>query len=345
MRKHSNQGRKISRFFPYASFLMIAFLALQSVVAQHLTEKEILDADKLFEQGRFDETIVILNNKKNSRISNTSKSNYMKLLSASYYEIDEIEKGDSVMHRFLRAFPLYQSNKAADPEAFMVGMQRFKVKPRLSFGVRLGDNRVSPVIINSYQISPSVDYTEPYQTYSGFNTGLFIELHLFYNFSVQLATIFQTMEYSKTIYYDTRENAEFIFTDQILRVEVPLALLYNTNFRNFLVSPYVGFAPLYNRSNISAEYMGDAVPITQNNRMEFNVRTIYGLRVGIQRANVEFYLDYSRRNDLLPHVDNNFMRELYYPHMYVDDEIVLDNHQFSAGASIRILYKVSNKYD
>ncbi len=332
--------------------IVFSFFVMQQIDAQRITENDLRNANDYFNEGRFDDVIRTLKAKKLNRLNNTSKGKALKLLSAAFYEIDEVEKGDSTMKKFLAIFPLYQIDKTSDPEAFITGLHRFFIKPNLSFGFNVGINTTGAIVDKRYTIVNEVDYSLPYKSKAGFNGQLFIERYLFYNLVLIGSIDIQTMGYSRTLTYIDRPSITFVLEDNYLRLETPLKLGYHTNFRGFTILPYTGLTPTYSRATTSTTYnklkkfsQTKIKASNLTNRRIYNLRFIYGIRIGIDKSNLEFFADLSRKEDILPAVLNNYFSKFYYPYFYVDDNFYLNNTQLSFGISIHLNYKVSNRYE
>ena len=120
------------------STLFILFLPFM-IMAQRLSNDDLRNAIEYFDDGRYDNVIHLLNHKNDNRLNNQEKAGVWKYLSAAFYEIDEIEKADSVLQKFIEKNPLYKANTTSDPEAFIAGFnpifQKLDFKLILVFNV------------------------------------------------------------------------------------------------------------------------------------------------------------------------------------------------------------------
>ena len=332
--------------------LLLAFLFTGSAFGQDLRENDIREATNYFKEGRLDDVISILSSRNIESADKIMQAQAYKLLSSAYYEIDELEKGDTALVFFLSLQPLYQIDNANDPEVFIRALQRFKVSPKLNFNLKFGLNATNALVYQQNIISENVNYSNPYESKLGFNMYFGIERLLFYNFYFNLGIDVQSLGYKRVLDYENRPSTViFELQDQMIRVGLPIGLSYKTNFRNFSVMAGGAGSLLYNRSVLTARYFGLDADRNQekvflsNNRFEYNARYYLIGRIGYIVGNIEYFVDFEHKADLLPAVNSEYMTELYYPMLYVDDEFYLGNNQLSIGFSIRLNYKVINRYE
>jgi hypothetical protein len=346
----NRKKKRMKRFIQLFIILLSIFLS-NSLKAQELKENDIRDASNFYDEGRFDEAIFLLRASVISKADKTLQERAYKILASSLYQIDELEQADSFLILFLKIEPLYQPNTTSDPGVFINALRRFKISPKLNFDVKVGLNTTSAEVIQQYILADNVDYGQPYSSNPGFNGSLELERFLFYNFYLKSGINLQSMGYTRTLLYGDSAARNFKLKDQMLRIEVPISLVYKQTLKNFSLSFSAGIGALGNRSVLTATYNAldqnnySEVVYTKNNRLNYNLRSIYSARVGYLNGNLEYFADFTINQDLLPAVAYHYTQDLYYPMLYVDDNFYLNNNQFSMGVSIRLNYKVTKRYE
>lgn len=344
------------------STIVILFLFVP-LMAQRLTNDDLRNAIEYYNEGRFDNVIHLLNKKKYNRLNRQEKSGVWKYLSAAFYEIDEIEKADSVLQKFIKENPLYKPNSTTDPEAFIAGFKRFNVKPNFSLLLSAGINQSTFLITEKHTLADFIDYNTPYISKLGFQGNFGIQRYLTHNFYISTGINIQTMHVQRTIQYTDSINY-FTTTDKYIRTSIPIYLIYNFTYKNFSIHPYLGLSPSYNKittirytSKLDKNQPEDIVNSYKKNvqgkkkgeynytKNIFNVAGVLGIQAGIERGNLEYFLDFSRKSDWLgANIYKYYDSKLYYPYLYVDDKYFINNYQLSFGLKVHLNFKVQNSY-
>jgi len=341
------------------STILILFLFIP-LMAQRLTNDDLRNAIEFYNEGRFDNVIHLLNNKKYNRLNKQEESGVWKYLSAAFYEIDEIEKADSVLQKFIKKNPLYKANTTTDPEAFIAGFKRFKVKPKFSLLLSAGLNQSTFLITEKNTLADFIDYSSPYISKIGFQANFGFQRYFMYNFYLSTNINVQTIQIEREILYIDSLNT-FKVSDKYIRASIPFHLIYNFKYKNLTIHPYIGIAPSYSKiitTRNSSKIEGtqpEAIVNSYNNNLKkidsppltkniFNASGILGVQVGIEKGILEYYFDFSRNADALQANIINYNRDLYYPYLYVDDKYYITNFQLSFGLKVHLNFKVKNSY-
>jgi hypothetical protein len=198
----------------------------------------LVSANKLYEQGKFDEAIALILPCSESEVSGEQWQVY-KLLTKAYLGKQSVAEARISAVRMMELNPTYQANPRSDSKDLIILLKSINVIPKLSLGltVMYGPNRKLPRSTNFY--APSL-YEKTYSSKTGFQLGLVAGYNLDMNHSVDFNAIYNVKNYE--IEYDWNGSA-YEISETLNYFDFPLMYRYSFSttkrFRlSLLAGPY-----------------------------------------------------------------------------------------------------------
>lgn len=349
--------------------LLISFFFITlSSFAQSNCEDRILEAEKLYENGEYKKVVNILESVlEKCDLSKFRKSELLKYLAGSYYEMDELEEADKYMLKFIKKSPYYELNVNNDPYAFREELPRFKTWPRFYIGVKAGisinniiTDKIYPVLDTS-----KVDYNQPVKS----NQAIVFKLDFGWNINKYISInsgagiILQSFSQSIPMY----TGLNFNYTETIIQSNVPIYLKFSYPLKNgFIPALYFGAELVqlndanysYNYSKVGEIDLGYEFLVIHRKRENVkidpkNERNLYrnaaiaGARIGYRLNRVNLYIDFRYRKELDSYKKPDqryFHTDLYITNNYVLPDFRIESYEISLGINLNFAYKVKSKY-
>jgi len=343
------------KHFALILILLSGYCLLMGQVADtgSKTESEcitaIKEADRLFQDGLYDRCIEIL-----ERVLGTcslSRGNKMlarELLSKAYVETDDPGKAETTVHIMLKNYPHYELKGQDNPESYNRLVNKFKIHPRLSIGIR---NTLDWMNYNTVKIFHLDDthYDEPYKKelegiLNDFNWMYYgwAELEFDGDISLNCDLIFKWTNFKREI---ETPAFDLTFKEQDNYVEIPLYLKKYFHIGKYVL-PYItaGTGWLYMTKatgkaekdyfeDVPSETTGDINMLEFRNRSNFE--WIAGAGVGYKLKNLRLFIDvryYGGLNDITDPEKISLNDMLVNDYLYIDNFVRLN--QFEIGASV-----------
>lgn len=146
------------------------------------TGKDILyQSDKLYQQGKIEEVIKLLEPSVDKGLNNEECFDAYRLLALSYLYLQNTNKTDFYMKKMLKSRVDYQKYPNIDPLEFSKLINRYEVRPLWQVGIKAGANLANPVLQNSYSAFVS---NQSYLSTTGYQFGAFCEYMIKSNISI-----------------------------------------------------------------------------------------------------------------------------------------------------------------
>jgi len=357
-----------------SSLVLYLYTTQPVVFGQNECDQHLNKAIGFYENAQFDSVINLLKySLKNCWHKKRTKLNIYKYLVGAYYEIDNMELSKYQLHKFLKKRPNYQINSSTDPSAFITNVNKTKIIPVFTLGIR--NLLFFPLDIMKIEVlkeysTPNMTYFAPIPDYQGL-VSLDFDFHVFKGVSIYspIALIYQdfrpgpyttTQDIIDTIHYNNS------FTEKRTILQLPI-LIKTAFYKNRLgFSPYGGFYYSYLISDKMDMYqlkistgtypLGRNIPggggirigDIKNIRNNYNLGWIAGMNFSWSKNNWKLYIDYRYGSDYLNMVDeeNRYAHaELYNDYGYLDSDIKLSYHSITLGYSRTIIYKFKDKFN
>ncbi len=337
------------------TFLVISFVGISKLKAQDSCHTAVIEATRAYENGDYERVISLVGERINTCSYNKdTKQQLRKILSASYSEIDEIEKADQQTYRFIKRNPEYQT-QSTDPDLFKKSLSNFAVRPRLSVGANLSFQRVSFNVLKQYQV---LDYPGYNVNYTDRNFQI-LEFSLQYYFSQKLSVILdfgttrlkteKTFEYPDYYTLTYNESSFYGLMNMIISYNLFNYKLISVSAvggtKNYILQPgTTNYTIAYNLNNSG---ITETEGTLKNGRRFLNSGYILGLSINTQyeRFNIKiqprFSADFLQNNIPSYRYSNPDLNLNYY---YIDDDYSLKQIELIVGVSYNLSYKVKHKY-
>jgi len=325
-------------------------------------------ADKLFQDGRYDECIINLEAVMNSCVlSKTVKTHTLELLAKAYIETDDIENAEATVTLMLHISPHYEVTEADNSEVYNRLISKYKVRPRFSIGIRNTANWITYKQTEVFSVLDGLDYSVPYSTnliglLQGFGLVYYgwVEYEFDKDISLNADLTFMWSKYDRNFSQPPGFNLYFWEKDNYIEIPVYLKKYFHIGNN---VLPYIaaGMGWLYMTStngNAEISYTKDDIITGKNidfyaraeniNMLEMRNRSTFewiaGVGIGYRMKNLRLFLDarYSHGLKSITNKNNRLNNSvLINDYFYVDNSVKLN--QFELGASISYTLKHSVK--
>jgi hypothetical protein len=319
----------------------------------------IREAEKLFQEGRYDICIIDLEEVlKACILSKSEKEHAMELLSKTYIEIDDPGKAETAVNLMLKNFPHYELKEQDNPESYNRLVKKFKVHPQLSIGVRNTADWVNYKTTKIFSVLDGVDYNVSYnQKLEGILQGFglmyygWAELEFDRDISINCDLIFKWTKFSRDFSKASSFDLNFSETDNY--IEIPLYLKRYFHLGKNLL-PYVtaGIGWLYmTKANANATIHYTNIDSTASTgyintlgmRNKHTFEWIAGAGIGYKLKNLRLFIDaryYGGMNSFTnpsKGLKNTMLTKDYF---YIDNSVKLNQFEFGASVSYTLFNSV-----
>ncbi|PCH66596.1 MAG: hypothetical protein COC01_07700 [Bacteroidetes bacterium] len=329
-----------------------------SSYAQFNCNTAFTDALKFYEEARFDTVIRILNKvlflcKPEKEV----KSNVLKYLSDSYFQIDDITKGNHFLKEFYSKNPFYEANVSSDPELFIGQIEKYHTEPKVVSGVSFGVfNNIFGRVTRAYDFDNSIAYGNSIKQLQYWEITLRTQRYFYnkfsgnYNFSRSLDADIGIYSFSSSSYKVDSLTYKFSEGNTVFRELFYLG--YTVPVGKYFLTPTLGLylavhgfikpawaeMQIYNENSTATEIF--AIP--NHYRTGLRHGGLVGLEAEYRKARFIFFI-----NTIYKHDFTNYLKKRYrasFPEWYyTENDIVLGYLNFNLGVKlIRDFKAVSN---
>lgn len=184
-------------------------------------------ADQRFNNGFFDEAILILNDvRSNCQLSKSDAITSRKLLILSYLDIDELEKAEGAASEIMKLNPNYVPDKLRDRADYISIFSKYKPTPILSIGAFIGTNSSQISTLNTYSVlyDDNTPGLANYNSQLGFQIGINAQYRIYNSLWVELGAQFRSSTYLNSLFYI--ENSTVNYSETITHFDFPLQAKY-----------------------------------------------------------------------------------------------------------------------
>lgn len=311
------------------------------VFAQDLCTRNLQDANRSFNQGRFIEVDTLLKDCIKSGFTKQERIEALELLALSKLYLDEMEMADSIYLELLRIDPEHTVNPLIDPPDLIFLHQSFRTKPVFSWSGSIGLTYSFPSVIHSDFIHPNTtikyndqpaQVVDPNKEYKasvgmilGFNMDFMVYENLYagwgltysmtpYRYKAQYIRSFYTESTAEELYYEStfKQNLDWIST--------PISVKYQ--FGNIKLKPYLTAGASYHglirsrHNDLTREKVagvaetkierGSANDIETKNRANFSINL--GLGFMYKTNGIDYIVMELRYSRFLKNISNGMIR-------------------------------------
>ncbi len=337
----------------------ILAVSVNKIEDLNLYEEEIIidscqlayvEANKAFTNGDYKLVIDLLKDRTNAcDYSRETKLQILKLLSASYSEMDEIEAAEKQTYKFIKKSPEYEL-QSIDDKQFINNFNKFKIRPNWAFGMDLIVMNSEINVQKKYKILNTDTYELNYSNKKSYVLNIVIIKHLSKRIFSSSEFTNYNVRFSKN--YSYGENLDYVFNESFFVLKVSEAvglkiLRYKNLSFNFIAG---GYGYYIQNLDLDQEVEGEKVDLDydfQKMRMPGNGGIVYGMLINYKHQRFNFRIQTKRSRDFFSH---NIANQRYmYPdlnikYFYVDDDILFSMQELTFGVAFNIFYKVKHKY-
>jgi len=349
----------------YFFILIFTLFIFQQTASSQTTvcDEYLIKGRQMYDFGNYAEAVRLLElGMEQCSYSSVEKQQLRKILSAAYYELDEIEKADSLMYKFLKKNPTYMLEQTTDPVPFMDAYRNYLITPRIGVGISVATNNYKVEMLKKYSVWQSLDYQKAYVPQNSIGGALNFDFRVTTRFWLGLGAEVNTMGYIRTL---PGENDLVInMNENFISLRVPVySQFYVLNRQRLKVSLTAGiYAYQIQKAEIhvSGSYFSTVNAVSQ----EFNlpdldikppsesrnseiVGTNLGIRVYYSFDRFKLIAQYRKDNDFIPYIiakNSGYLNTDRIGFILADNDIIFSNNFMSIGIYYDLLFKVKHKY-
>lgn len=353
-----------NKFILLSTFLFIAL----SSYAQSACDDQIIEVEKQYEDGKYKEVVNLVESiLSECDLSKQQKSNLLKYIAGANYEMDELEKAEVYLTKFLKTNPYYEE-RINDPYAFKEELSKFKSWPRFYIGLGSGIPINNIIVEKIYPVlDPEiVNYNQPVKSSQAFSFIFEFGWNINNYFSINSGISANLMSLSQSIPMYT--GLSFNYTEKIIQANIPIYFKFSYPLKKGIIpSIYIGadITQLYNvkysynysqTGDVNQDYEFLLVQRKKGNTSIDSLATsrnlnrkaaIAGARISYRLNRMQIYIDlrYRRELDLYNNPDARYFHsELNITNNYVLPDLKIETYQISLGVHLNFAYKVKSKY-
>ena len=159
--------------------VMLLIIPAQKLCAQSNCDNIIEEATYLYNSGRYDECIQMLENGLNTcSLSKNKKENAYVLLSSSYIEKDSLQAIDKSFKQLLKNNPSFNITEYNPVDDFLKYLNHYDVYPRFTAGLRVPGSFIKIIPLKIYSVIPYANNHEPFVGTTDFKFNLFADYRI-----------------------------------------------------------------------------------------------------------------------------------------------------------------------
>ncbi len=365
-------------------FFALALLPRVTHAQNRGCEENLREYVRLFEAGKYDQLLAMVeSNGKLSECDKKQKEIVYEIISSTYLEIDNLEKGLEYIRKIFRNNHYYEvGNSKYSLEPFITNVQKFNVRPIMAFGINGGYDVPFFWVTDYYNVIDDKllrTTSTKHQARPSFHAGVNLQYNLVKFLSIHAEANYQETHYNRTIYADNNlplyrdgfRNSSISFEENLKQLYVPLYARFNLAIgkSKFVPSFYGGFYYRYllsTKAQISGEmsrFIGqDFNSIDESdfivteaqeegidmramrNRHQFG--PLVGITLSYQVRYFTFFVD-GRYSIDLPKFEKSGTRydnNLLVDYYYLDADSRFTNLSLSLGFTYNFLHRIKQKY-
>ena len=347
-------------------FLIISF-SPKLLFSQKNCEDQILEAQKLYDEGKYSQAINILEDVKTEcNLKGTKKYETYKYLAAANYELDELEIAQKYMELFLKKQPYYEINLNSDPDAFAEHIDYFKKWPLIEIGLSGGKPFNNIIVDKIYPVLDTslTDYNQEFTTHSSY----FFAFDLSIN-ATSLSGFYTGVSYSQQTIAQTIpmfNGIDFNYSEMMKQINIPLSIKFSYPVKKFIPSVFAGgeiiytllseysynysesgvYAPEYEFLIVQRKHSDVSLDL-DTERNQIRLGAIAGAQLAYKIGKITFFAKFKYRKEFDYFNNNNnhyTKKDLYITNYYVFPDIKFETYEASIGFTYSFFYRVKFKY-
>ena len=224
-----------------------------------------------YEQGRLHELPSIaegcLAAPSGKGFTDVEKKEAYRILTLAYIYLEEPEKADEMMQKFLETEHFYVLNSSVDPAEFIALYKKFRTTPVFRYGLKLGLNLTQPAVLQYHNIGSTAGGQGKYGLSSNFNIYLMFEKDIInekFVFAPEIGYVSRSYSYNNGSLAKSDKSLDSTISNQqfvISQSWLDLNAIVQYKFENTLNrQTYVGIGPgisyLLSSSNQPTTFLG-----------------------------------------------------------------------------------------
>ncbi len=196
-------------------------LSIQLTIAQDDCTVKLIEAEKLYEDGKIEKVPDLIDNCIESGFNKENKISALRLLTLVYLYEDNVDKAGETLLQLLKVSPEYKIDRNLDPIEFIRLYSMYSTESVFSLGIVGGANITTPRLISTYS---ATDYDKAESKYTSNGLGFSIGLKGTYHFNNEIDIIFEPKfsQYSFLITENTSNLSQFSGNYKKSYIDFPL---------------------------------------------------------------------------------------------------------------------------
>lgn len=371
----------------HITFLLLWGLALMPFVGYGQNrgcEEQLRDYVRLFEAGKYDQLITMVENGGNMGFCDRKQRELMyEIISSTYLEVDNLEKGLEYIRKIFKNNHYYDvGNSKYSLEPFITNVQKFKVTPLMAFGFNAGYDIPFFWVTDYYNVIDDKllrTTSTKHQARPSFHAGFNLQYNLFKFLSLHTEANYMETNYDRTIYADNDlplyrdgfRNSSISFKENLKQLYVPLYARFNLAIgkSKFVPSFYGGFyyrLVMSSRADLTGEmsrFIGQDFSsidesdfiVTESQELGIDMRGMrnrhqFGPMAGIalqyKIRYITLFVDARYMVDLqkFEKSGTRYDNNLLIDYYYLDADSRFTNLSMSFGFTYNFLHRIKQKY-
>jgi len=335
----------------YLTALLLGVLSF-TTHAQDSCQVALVKATESFDRGEYAQVISLLERRLGDcDFNRDAMLQAMKLLAASYDELDEAELAEATTRRFIRQNPVY-TVQGIDPQAFATTFSKFDVKPRFSAGLNIGTGKTLVHVMKQYEVWDAAGYHSAYSTSYHVSGNASLQWHVTRAISLCAEIGFSMLNYEHDISYGNTYSLNY--SENLVEFKTPLYVNYNFHIHKKLWVGLTSGAYAYTYAIISStlKYTYDGNTAKENSdevagRRSYGMGLVEGLKLSYRMNPVTVSLE-SRHNINMTVLNKPGERyadpSTVANQLHVNDDLRLSTVELLLGVSYTFSYRIRHKY-
>lgn len=337
------------------AFSIILFtFAMQGVYSQTKNSELLNEANRAYTEGKYEKVVELLESKiDDNQLDKLGLEQATKLLSSSYYKLDENEAAEALVLTLLKNNPTYQVQSSIDPQPFVQLIDKYDRSPRTKVGFKVG--RFQPFIksLTTNQVWDTDNYSQEYTTQGSASFSIYLDYLLNKNLSLSLGSTMSQIKFQEEVDYGNMVN--LTYSESSSYFKIPFNIKYNIYSKNnFKASISAGlYASVIGQTQSSLVYQiptsgeFDASDYENLQRNKYNSGYQLGMNLEYTKnkfcynASVNYGSDFSLYNAPDANYTNN---SLLTDYNYSSGDIKMSQLNLQVGVAYVFSYKIKRKY-
>ncbi len=343
----------MKNFIISAILAIFLFLTHITTYAQDSCQVALMSATEAFEKGMYQKVVFLLVGRIDKcDYSKEARLQALKILSASFAALDEVELAEAATLKLLKQNPVYKL-QSIDPLTFDDVFMKFDVKPRFAVGINLGIQMPLLLVKKKYNISNFPEYESNYSVSKTFTFNASAQWFFLPQFFAVAEFGFTRINFTKSISFGNLYRLNY--NEEFRDIKLPLyfgysVLKHKLLSANLLAGVYLTSVEIPTNTNTftvgtSDPKSVDAVSVSGRNSR--NIGFLGGMQLTYNAERFNFVLQSRYLYDI-----NLYNKpEARYQNLntnlnfwYVDDDIQFARTEILVGVYYTLFYKIKHKY-